>query len=262
MQEAVSQILVDRARDLDGISRMVMLSVFAHAVLLAAVVLMPHSWTAGTEPVDPTPMMISLGGAPGPDAGGMTPISGRSVQTVAPPDAPKVDTRPAPKAPEMVAPDPRAKPAPKTPLKPVAKPEDKSSSRKPTSGAEVKTGAAVVDTGAAPVQFGGLSTGGGGDGQPMVDVPNFCCPAYLVQMKQFIMRNWNKDQGAAGSVQMKFIVLRDGTLGGIEVEKPSNIPMLDLESQRALLKTRQIPALPREFTGNTLTVHLVFEYKR
>jgi TonB family protein len=262
MQEAVSQILIDRARASDDIGRMMVMSVFAHAVLVAAVVVMPQSWQSGAKAADATPMMISLGGAPGPDAGGMTPISGRSVQTVAPPDAPKVDARPAPKAPEMVAPNPVAKPAPKTPPKPIDKPADKSSARKPTSGAEVKTGSSAADTGAVPVQFGGLSTGGGGDGQPMVDVPNFCCPAYLVQMKQFILRNWTKDQGAAGSVQMKFTVQRDGTLTTIEVEKPSNIPMLDLESQRALVKTRQIPALPPEYTGTTLTVHLVFEYKR
>ena len=38
--------------------------------------------------------------------------------------------------------------------------------------------------------------------------------------------------------------------------------MLDLESQRALLKTHALPPLPREFTENTLTVHLIFEYQR
>jgi hypothetical protein len=31
---------------------------------------------------------------------------------------------------------------------------------------------------------------------------------------------------------------------------------------RALSVTRQVSPLPREFTGNTLTVYLVFEYKR
>ena len=35
MQEAVSDILIDRARDDDGISRMVMLSLVAHAMLIA-----------------------------------------------------------------------------------------------------------------------------------------------------------------------------------------------------------------------------------
>ena len=38
--------------------------------------------------------------------------------------------------------------------------------------------------------------------------------------------------------------------------------MLDLASQRAILTTRQLPPLPREFTETTLTVHLMFEYQR
>src|SRR6185436_2760016 len=116
--------------------------------------------------------------------------------------------------------------------------------------------------GAQPIPFGGLSTGGGGDGQPMVDIPNFCCPAYLLTMKQLITKNWNKEQGAAGSVQVRFVVQRDGTLTDVSVEKPSNIPMLDLESQRALARTKLIQPLPREFTDPTLTVHLIFDYRR
>jgi hypothetical protein len=46
------------------------------------------------------------------------------------------------------------------------------------------------------------------------------------------------------------------------VEKPSNISLLDVESQRAILKTAALPALPKEFTENELTVHLIFEYHR
>jgi hypothetical protein len=48
----------------------------------------------------------------------------------------------------------------------------------------------------------------------------------------------------------------------VEVEKPSNVSLLDLESQRALVRTGRLPPLPREFTENTLTVHLIFDYHR
>ena len=81
-------------------------------------------------------------------------------------------------------------------------------------------------------------------------------------MVQAIQKNWNRNQGASGTVQMKFTMLRDGTITNIQVEIPSNIAMLDLESQRALLNTKQLAQLPREFTENTLTVHLIFEYQR
>jgi TonB family protein len=81
-------------------------------------------------------------------------------------------------------------------------------------------------------------------------------------MTDLIKRNWNQNQGASGQVKVKFTIGRDGTLSDVQVEQPSNISLLDIESQRAILKTRQLPALPREFTESTLTVHLIFEYHR
>ncbi len=266
MHEAVSDVLVERARDADGVSRTVLLSLGAHAALLAGLVLMPASWRSAATPADVTPMMISLQGGSGPDAGGMTPIAGRAVQVEAPPDArPKPETPPAAKAPEMVAPDPTARPAAKTPPKAVEKPADTSASRKPTSGAEVKAGDARADTGGAPIPFGGLtrpSGGGSSNSDAFTDYANFCCPAYLTQMTDLIKRNWKQNQGAAGRVQVKFTIARDGRLSNVVVEKPSNVSLLDLESQRAILNTAQLPPLPREFTESALTVHLVFEYQR
>jgi TonB family protein len=262
MHEAVSDILAERARTADGMSRMVMLSLAAHAFLIATIVLLPQEWRTVHVKPEAKPMMISLGGAPGPQAGGMNTIADRATQAVAEPAAkPRVEPPPAPKAPEMVVPEPKAKPVAKAPAK-VEKPADKSSSRAPTTGPEIKSGSSNVKTGGAAVPFGGLTTGGGGTGGAKVDVANFCCPEYLTQMVQAIQRNWNRNRGASGTVQMKFTVLRDGTITNIEVEIPSNIAMLDLESQRALLNTKQLPQLPREFTENTLTVHLIFEYQR
>lgn len=266
MHEAVSDVLSERAGDVDGVGRMVLLSLAAHAVLILALVLMPAGWRSGAVPAEVTPMMISLQGGSGPDAGGITPIAGRAVQVEAPPEArPKPEAPPAPKAPEMVAPEPAARPLPKPPSKAVAKPADKSSSRKPTSGPEIKAGDARADTGGAPIPFGGLtrpSGGGSSNSDAYTDYANFCCPAYLSQMTDLIKRNWKQNQGAAGQVQVKFTISRDGRLSNVLVEKPSNISLLDLESQRAILNTAQLPPLPREFTESTLTVHLVFEYHR
>jgi len=267
MHEAVSDVLLDRAREADGINRMVLLSLLAHTILIAALVVMPASWRSPSTSADVTPMMITLSNAgTGPDAGGLTPISGRPVQEEAPAESkPAPIAPPAPKAPEMVAPEPAAKPTPKVPPKRVEKPVDKSSARKPTTGPEVKAGVARADTGGAPIPFGGLtrpSGGGVASGSAFTDYANFCCPAYLNQMAELIKRNWNQNQGATGQVQMKFTIRRDGTVGDVTIEKPSNISMLDFESQRAILKTATLPPLPREFTENTLTVHLIFEYHR
>ena len=81
-------------------------------------------------------------------------------------------------------------------------------------------------------------------------------------MVDLIKRNWNPNQGASGQVQVKFTIRRDGVVSDVQVEKSSNVSMLDLESQRAILKTKTLPPLPREFTPDTLTVHLVLDYHR
>src|SRR5687768_10831452 len=155
MREAVSDILLERAQLAEGMSRVVlrtlMLSLAAHLLLVASLFFAPDFWS--NVAVDkPTPMFISLGGAEGPDAGGMNTIAERPVQRVAEPDEkPARPTPPAAKAPEMVAPDPVAKPAPKTTAKPIEKPKEAATSRKPTAGTEIKAGSSTAVTGGAQV---------------------------------------------------------------------------------------------------------------
>jgi protein TonB len=258
MHEAVSDILIDRAQEADGLSRMVLVSFAAHTLAIALVVLLPRGWLDGSDTPERPMMTISIaGGAPGPDITGETPIAGKAVQAVAPPETKVADTPPARETPEMV--EPAERPAPKP--KPVEKPAEKSATRKPSTGKEIAEGAARVDTGGAQVPFGGLATGGSVGGQAYTDYANFCCPSYLDTMVQIIRRNWNQRQGASGMVLMKFTVLRDGRITNIEHEKSSGVYLLDVESQRALAKTR-LPPLPREFPEDSLTVHLYFQYQR
>lgn len=258
MREAVSDILIERARVDDGMSRMFALSLGAHIALVAIVVLVRPDWQA-TRTEQPV-MMISLGGATGPDNTGMTTISERPVQSITEPDAkPQPELPPAAKPPEMV--ESIAKPVPRPP-KAVAKPAEKSPTRRPTAGEEIKAGDAKAKTGGAPIEFGGLATGGGGTGGVRLDVQNFCCPDYIQVMVQRIRQSWNPNQGAAGEVWVKFTIRRDGMLTQVELEKPSGQAMLDLESRRAVLLTRQLPPLPREFTEPHLTVHVAFTYRR
>src|SRR5262245_62137394 len=172
MQEAVSGILVARSREVDGLSRMVTLSLAAHALMLTAIVFMPEGWLTSQSERPSKPMMISLGGVPGQETGGMTAIANRAVQAIAPPEAKAVVTPPAVKAPEMVMPTPDVKPKPA--VKPVEKPAEKSSTRKPSTGPEVRSGAARAETGGAAVPFGGLSSGGGGTGGARIE-GDFCC---------------------------------------------------------------------------------------
>jgi TonB family protein len=258
VQEAVSAVLHDRARDADGINRMLMLSFGAHAVLLAAIWLMPGVWPAARTD-DRAVMTISVGGVEGPDTGGLTSIADRAVQAIAKPDTRVTDTPPAAKTPEMV--ESTAKPLPKPAAK-VEKPAAASRTKPPTMGEQIKTGSAQVKTGGAATPFGGLAQGGGGGGDIRLDVQNFCCPQYIVLMRQRIQQRWNPNMGAAGQPEVKFTIRRDGMITQVELSRSSGQALLDLEARRAVATTIQLPPLPREFTGDHLTVYLVFDFKR
>jgi TonB family protein len=261
MREAVSDVLVERAQAMDGVARMVTFSLVAHVALLAAFALMPAEWRSRTREPESTPMMISIGGVVGPQQG-MTQASARNVQEVAPTQERQMfTTPPAANKPEMVLPDPVKKPEAK-PVKPIEKPVEKSATRKPTTGAQKSEGIARSETGGAQVPFGAFSTGGGGTGGMQINVGNFCCPDYIVTMNQWIRKNWNQNQGAAGFVTVRFTIRRDGMLTQVEVSKSSGNPLLDLESRRAVLNTQRLPPLPAQYTPPTLSVDLIFEYKR
>ncbi len=259
--DAVTEVLLDRTRDADKVTQMVVVSLVVHAVLVAAATFVPNSWTT-TAKTDERVMNISLAGAPGP-VQGRNPISSKAIQEVAPePAKARNDAPPALPKPEMVEPIKAVKPSPKTPAKAEPKkeaPELRGS--KPTQGAEVKAGEAKVDTRGAIPFGGGLATGGAGLPGAYTDYADFCCPEYLKTMSAMIYGNWQQKQGQDGSNVLTFTVRRDGTITDVKVKEGAN-QFLNLASQRALAVTRQLPALPAEYKNDHLTVHLVFQYKR
>jgi len=261
--ETVSQVLADRPRESEGLQRMVGASLVMHLILVVLVAVSPAGWLGVDEPEPDVVMSISLGGAPGPRDGGMTPLGGRPVQEVRPPDAkpvPEPVRPPAAREPEMVEPTRAAPRRTETPV-PTAVPQRRTPvSRTPTRGEEVRAGSTVADTGGRGQGFG-LTSGGGGTGATL-DVGDFCCPDYLTTMLDLLNRNWDYKQQVAGVTVMRFTIERDGTITAITVEQPSGYAALDLLAQRALVLTRQFPPLPAQFTQPSLTVHLRFEYER
>lgn len=255
--DVVSEVLVDRSQELGGLERMLGFSVLAHVGLVAFVALAPSGWL-GVKPARPEEavMTISLGGPEGPRTG-MTTMSARPVQ------AESVEARkaiepvrpPAARAPEMIEPTKLAPRKAETKT-PTAAKDPKG--RTPTKGAEVRPGTAIAETGARGIGFG-LSQGGFGSGS-YLDVANFCCPEYLSTMLSLIRRNWDERQQASGTTVMRFVVQRDGQLTDVTVERSSGYAALDFMAERSLRITRQIPPLPAAYTGDTLPVHLVYEY--
>lgn len=257
MTEAVTDIIVSRARQGQRLQPMVVWSVIAHGVFITAVLL---SSMRAIQETPRTVMTISLGGSPGPRTGGLTQIGGRPVQAP-PPEKPerRAEAAPAPKAPEMALPNPRVKP------RAVPKPKqapDQATSRRLTTGDEIRDGSARAETRARGQGFG-LSTAGGGAGGPVqLDVANFCCPDYIVQMISLIQRNWQRNQGVTGSTVAKFTIARDGTILMPQVERSSGFQVLDDNAVRAVQLTARLPPLPAAFPNPSLGIHLTFEYQR
>ena len=256
--ESVSDILRVRTQVPAGLERMLVLSLVAHGTIAALLVLAAPAWR-GRQEAPRTVMTISLGGSPGPSTGGMTPLSGRPIQPVLEGvRAPRLTRRPMPKIPEMTIPTPTARTRPQPRV--TTAPADAKGST-PAVGPEIQQGTAAIETGPRGAGFG-LSTGGGSGTGGYLDVGDFCCPEYLVTMQQLIRRNWSEKQPTGGESIVKFTIMRDGRINGVDLERSSGFAALDLESQRALLLTRQLPALPAQFPDSTLTVHLRFQYQR
>lgn len=254
--DAVSEVLIARTASKDELKSMLGWSAMVHFVIVAAIAFVPAAWLGSIEKQPEVIMQISLGGPIGPADGGLATLGGRSIQQV-------VETKkaiepvrpPAAQTPAMIEPT-KAPPVKVTPNKSDAKDPR---SRTPTKGAEIQTGTAIAETGAKGQGFG-LSSGMGGKSS-YVDVADFCCPAYLVQMKDQIMLNWSSNQGTIAETKMRFVIQKDGRIVEISVEQTSGRPDLDFLAQRAL-QLAKLPPLPAEFSGNALPVHLYFEYKR
>jgi TonB family protein len=251
--DAVSPILVERAREPQGLRNMWILSLVVHGVATTMLLMMP---TPSLEDDSlKNAMTISLGGAPGVRNGGMTNVSGRTAEASPNPEKAPL-APPASKPPEMVL------PTKKEPLKPApAKAPVDTKARPVPKALEATQGDARIDTGARGAGFG-LTTGGGAGATGYLDVANFCCPEYLSTMIQLIQRNWNAKQNVAGITRIKYTIQRDGRLTDIQLEQSSGYFALDQTAQRALILTRQLPPLPAQFPESTLTVHLNFSYER
>jgi len=241
---------------------MVAVSIAAHVLLGATVLLTPGGLFGARSAAPRTVMTISLGGDFGADSGGMSKIGGRAVQVQTPPEeAPKREPvrPPAAKAPEMVLPKKDVVVSKTTPRPSVTQAPDDARGRTPSKGAQTSKGSTSVDTGKRGMGFG-LSTGGQGFGLTL-DVGDFCCPDYLQTMIQRIRSVWAQNQGVTAQCTIKFTILRDGKITDTIVEKSSGDAALDLAARRAVAVT-QLPPLPDAFTNSTLTMHLTFQYTR
>lgn len=255
MHEGVSDILVARARQLDGVSRPISVSFAVHIGLLATLALLPSAWFASKAPEKL--MVISLGaGAIGPTPNGQTALAGQKVEQVAPtPPKPEPIVPTNPKSTAVVEPLKTAvkPPPPKAATNTPPQQAQITSTSKPTTGEQIKAGTAVAATTSNGIGVG-LSSGGLGGAALDTD---FCCPDWITLMTNRII--WHQSQGIAGEVQIQFDVERDGSITNPVVKKRAGYSLLDTDAQRAVLLAK-LPPLPPQYGPNRLTVTLTFPY--
>ena len=242
--------------DSRALNRAITWSVAIHVLLVVTAMVVPRDWF-GRPHEKPRVMTISLGGTEGPKTSGTTPVGGRTVEKVVPPEKRPEPIRPAPPKQEVatvaVRTPPKAQPSTEVAtIKPTAPPK-----RAPTTGAQIVTGSTAVETGARG-QGVGLMQGGGGMGGE-ADMLAFCCPEYVRHLLSTIDGNWAKNQPEQGLAILKFTIRRDGSIHDIVVEKSSGSGPLDRIAKAALQDSRLL-RLPPEYKRETLTIHLTFPY--
>jgi len=258
----VTDVLRDRVAPPAGLQRMITVSLAAHGVVAAALVLAPGHLIGARATEPRTIMTISLGGSDGPLNGGLTAAAARPTQTVVPQEELKKTDAFAPPAatkPEMVIAT-KTRPPAKNPTPVVKEAPEQARGSKPSKGTEISKGAALTYTGAKGAGFG-MSTGGGHGAGATVDVADFCCPDYIAALVDRVRTAWQQNQGTSGVVKIKFTIQRDGRVADAAVEQSSGSAVLDTAALRAVLQTQMLNPLPAQFTNPTLGVHLTFEYK-
>ena len=169
---------------------------------------------------------------------------------------PRATPVPAPTPPPTAVPQPEPEPEPTA----VAEPEvsedamaapDSKQSPVPTpepSAAEPSSGGGR-----------GLSLGDGGRSQTPGIPADFHFTYYLDRMLALIEARWYKPAAPPQTrALIRFRILRDGRLEGIELEESSGLPSFDRAALRALYAANPLPPLPPAYGKQSLTVHLSF----
>lgn len=255
MTESVTDVLQLRAEPEKGFSRSVMGSLVVHGLGIVALFL-AHQYVVTHKSPAPKVMTITLGGSPGPRTTGSVAAGARPVDQVAP--QPKHEPiRTAASKPDVMTLPVKSEPkkTPETvdrtlPITPVPKP--------PTIGPQIQKGTSLTETGSTSQSTGLTLGGGGGAGQNLLDVKDFCCPDYITLMLQRIENNWNKNVPGRGATVLRFVIHKDGSVSDITTESTTST-LLENNSRQAMMLAR-IPPLPAEFKDDHLVVHLRFPY--
>jgi protein TonB len=229
-------------------------SMAVHALFVVVILVIPAT-RRRTPPIDDT-MTVALAGpiASAAPAGGA-----EAPQPVKPPPAPA--PTPPPKEAHAVREVPVEKPK-KEPVKPKPKPEPEkpAESPAPTPPAPQKP----AGNGSGPADHGDVKPGGGGSAVvASVGGGDASLGWYGAAVKAALEAVWIKpyleDAVGTASVIVAFDIARDGTTRNLRIQQSSNIPSLDRSAQRAVIEASPLPAVPPQWSGDTIPVTMRFD---
>ena len=91
---------------------------------------------------------------------------------------------------------------------------------------------------------------------------------YVQVIQQKVSENWLKYEvdpritSSAERVYITFDVARDGHPFNVQVEQSSGVPSLDISATRALQRIDTFGPLPRDYSGNKISVEYWFDYSK
>lgn len=134
------------------------------------------------------------------------------------------------------------------------------------NGYGLRFGTGAGGTGSGTGNGSGSGAGGGGGGDPF-GVEGFPFTYYLQMVSDKISGNWftsMSDPGLGGQIQTQiyFRIFRNGQVADVKVEVSSGAQTFDLSAMRAIQTASPFPALPADYDGQYLGIHLIFEHAK
>jgi TonB family protein len=253
-------------------------SAVLHGSLAAGVVLTAGYWATEkpkTYVVNLVPAVAAVGSPQGrveapatPTPPAPLPPRAEEVTRPAPTRAPELPTREAPRdmpprARESALPD-RA-PATRAPTLPKAGDKElpamaSTAKAPPTPSEQPATDVARVAPPPPPLPLGRRDGSPQGSGAMTLNVSDFPFAWYLSRVQAKVTERWAGKALPGQQPVAVFEIGREGQVSRIAIEKSSGNTYYDQAALRAITEANPFPPLPAEFSGQTLRVHLGFNF--
>lgn len=226
-----------------------------HAAAIVAFTIVPA--LRGSPPLDEGGFFVELVASPGPPA---------SAAVQAPDPTPSSPPPPAPEPepePEVVPEGPTVEDRPvvetkEPPKEPEPKPEPPP--RKPpvseTPPAESAGSGSGDPDGGLVLEEGGVGIGGG------LEMGGSELSWYNGAVASALYNNWRQPGVSSAEplkVVVRFEILRDGTVRGLQLAESSGVGILDRSVLRAVTNASPLPPIPRTWSGASITARYLFE---